>query len=589
MAGSSDHRQITWCLGAAVVLALAAACTTSPVRVESDPPLPKAMARELADLVSAQDLLVQPDVHEELMRLTLAADQDRVNDYLRAMGYYDATLSLRRDDVEATGRIVVDVQPGPRYQLEDFTARWPKGYEGPRPAALPPERDATSPAILATRAAIIRRLREQGYPAPATTNLNIVVDHATRTVRVAFDVQPGTNAVFGDTRVEGLRRLRPSYVRKALPWKQGDRYDIRKVELLEQRLAASGLFSSIQTRRDNEVLVPGSDYPLAIALRERKARTMQVGVGYKTDTGGEIAAQWQHRNLLGGGENLVVRGRVTEESNEAELRLTVPFFRRSDQTWGSSLRYEEENSDAYDSETIQAESWISRQVNRRLTLRSGLALQYLDETQNEETELYYLVSLPSSATWDDTNDRLDATRGYRLLWQTQPFQSIDDASLFFWRNLGAGQGFQPLNRHKTWLVALRVSAGSLSAASLDAIPADTRFYAGGGQSVRGYAYQALSPRDEEGEIIGGRSLFESSLELRGRLTSTIGLVAFIDGGAAYPETYPDFSETYRWGAGAGFRYFTPVGPLRFDAGVPLNRRDGIDDSWQFYISIGQAF
>jgi len=89
--------------------------------------------------------------------------------------------------------------------------------------------------------------------------------------------------------------------------------------------------------------------------------------------------------------------------------------------------------------------------------------------------------------------------------------------------------------------------------------------------------------------IGGRSIVELSFELRTRITETIGVVAFLDGGAAFESQFPDFSEDLLWGAGVGLRYFTPIGPVRLDVGFPLNRRPGIDDAVQVYVSVGQAF
>jgi translocation and assembly module TamA len=80
-----------------------------------------------------------------------------------------------------------------------------------------------------------------------------------------------------------------------------------------------------------------------------------------------------------------------------------------------------------------------------------------------------------------------------------------------------------------------------------------------------------------------------SFEVRWNLTETIGVVGFIDGGNAFDSHVPDFSEDLLWSVGGGFRYFTPIGPLRLDVGFPLDRRRGIDDAFQIYISIGQAF
>ena len=89
-------------------------------------------------------------------------------------------------------------------------------------------------------------------------------------------------------------------------------------------------------------------------------------------------------------------------------------------------------------------------------------------------------------------------------------------------------------------------------------------------------------------MVGGLSFFEASLELRFRVTDTIGIVPFIDAGAAYEDPIPDFSEEIRVGAGIGLRYYTPLGPLRFDVAVPLNPDDG-DPAFAFYVGLGQAF
>jgi translocation and assembly module TamA len=137
-------------------------------------------------------------------------------------------------------------------------------------------------------------------------------------------------------------------------------------------------------------------------------------------------------------------------------------------------------------------------------------------------------------------------------------------------------------------LAGQIGVGSILGGSLFSLPADERFYAGGGRSVRGYPYKTISPL-RDGHPIGGRSMLELSFELRWKFAENMGMVGFLDGGSAFESSYPDFGEDLLWGAGTGFRYFTPIGPLRVDVGFPLNRRDHLDDSFELYISIGQAF
>ena len=106
--------------------------------------------------------------------------------------------------------------------------------------------------------------------------------------------------------------------------------------------------------------------------------------------------------------------------------------------------------------------------------------------------------------------------------------------------------------------------------------------------MRGFGFQLAGELDDGDDPIGGRSLFELAGELRGQFTDSLGAALFVDSGAAFKSAAPDFDEPLRIGTGAGLRYFSPIGPIRLDVGVPVNGRDS-DDDFQIYVSIGQAF
>ena len=139
------------------------------------------------------------------------------------------------------------------------------------------------------------------------------------------------------------------------------------------------------------------------------------------------------------------------------------------------------------------------------------------------------------------------------------------------------------------VLAGRASFGTIPGGTADNIPFDKLFYAGGGGSVRGFAYQSAGPRDAFNNPLGGASVVEGSVEFRQRIGKSFGAVAFVDAGSAYTDTMPNFSQfAPRIGTGAGVRYYTDFGPARLDVGVPLNKRDG-DAPFGIYVSIGQAF
>ena len=123
---------------------------------------------------------------------------------------------------------------------------------------------------------------------------------------------------------------------------------------------------------------------------------------------------------------------------------------------------------------------------------------------------------------------------------------------------------------------------------------DRRLYLGGGGSILGYKYQLAGPLDGDNDPIGGRGSLEFGVETRIRFNENWGMVLFYDGGILSDEKYPKFSDSSFHGAGIGGRYYTDFGPIRLDLAFPLRvRRDAnkkrVDDAFQVYISIGQAF
>jgi translocation and assembly module TamA len=124
------------------------------------------------------------------------------------------------------------------------------------------------------------------------------------------------------------------------------------------------------------------------------------------------------------------------------------------------------------------------------------------------------------------------------------------------------------------------------------LPPDERFYAGGSGTVRGYRYQSVGPQFTANGVAtgipeGGTSIQVADLELRQRIGTNFGFVVFADGGGVSQSAKP-FSGIFRLGVGTGVRYYTSIGPIRFDVAIPTRRRAN-DDRFEVYIGLGQAF
>lgn len=167
----------------------------------------------------------------------------------------------------------------------------------------------------------------------------------------------------------------------------------------------------------------------------------------------------------------------------------------------------------------------------------------------------------------------------------EPVGLIDDGFSSFFKGSVSASTYHALSER--WVVAGRIGVGTILNANAEEIPADRRFFAGGGGSARGFDYQALSPLNPSGVPFGGVSLLELSGELRWRYSPRLGFAGFIDAAAAGGNPEMDF-DALRAGAGFGVRYYTGFGPIRLDVATPLDRRSG-ETPVQVYISIGQSF
>ena len=194
---------------------------------------------------------------------------------------------------------------------------------------------------------------------------------------------------------------------------------------------------------------------------------------------------------------------------------------------------------------------------------------------------------------DTRNNVLNPSEGTQLAVNVKPYTGFYGESFTVFSGTVAASGYYAPFRKDgkpddKLVLAGRVEAGMLTGAGLHGIPAALRYYAGGAGSVRGYAYQSLGPRDTSDDPLGGRSYQLVNLEARYKITDDVGIVPFLDGGMVYRDELPQIIGDMNWGAGLGLRYYTPIGPVRLDVGVPLQPIDG-DPPVQIYVSIGQAF
>jgi translocation and assembly module TamA len=553
---------------------------------------------DLVDLLEQTSRLIalqgRPAASRAALDRRIGEDRDRLNAALRSEGYYGAAIDHRLDEGSPL-RVTIAIDPGPPYLLSSFDLTL-VGDGDTLPPDLPEAADlnvglgerARAKRVVDGERQVLRRLGGRGRPLARIEDRRIIVDHTLRTMAVALDVDPGPPARFGPVIFDGLDRVDEGYLRRLIPWSRSDAFDGEQVDAFRRTLGETGLFGSIQVQVGDAVDDQG-EVPITVAVSEIERRSIGATARYYSSEGPAGEVFWEHRNLFGDNEDLRLTAGGSRLRQKAEASLLVPDIREPGQDGVLNIEGRRTDTDAFRELGAEAQLQLRQPLSPSWRLATGPLASGGRLEDEEGTRTTTLVGFLGAVTRDDTDNRLDPTRGSRLRLAATPAIGWVDKTLHLLFSEVSGSAYGAVDGGRRVVLAARAKAGSIIGEGRTDVPANRRFYAGGGDSVRGYAFQKVGPLDPSNDPIGGRSLIEVGAEVRARVWGNFGVVPFIDGGNVFEEVYPDFSEDLRWGAGLGLRYGTLAGPIRADVAFPLNPRNDLDDPFQIYLSLGQAF
>lgn len=494
--------------------------------------------------------------------------------------------------------VSITIDPGDRYVLGDVALHGDAANLSPADFGLVPGGDAGSLIILRAERDVIRRLKEDGHPLAKLGRREVIADHPSRTLDLVLSVEAGPIANYGATSVEGVNSMDPAFTAYMAGLPRGQRYSPSEIDDARERLLALGVFNSVAVREAGSLDANG-EIPIDVTVTERKLRYFGAGASYSSTDGAGIEGYWGHRNLFGRAEKLRIEGAISgvgRDSNvtdvgeldyNAAIMFEKPGVIGPASKFTADLKTVFEHPDAYDRFAVSSSVGLAYELSKTQSLSAALSVEFSRITDAFVTDKdYLLVSTPLQYVFDNRDNKLNATKGFRALAFAEPTYDALNSTMFF-KLRGEGSTYFALDEANRMVLAARIAGGSILGASLEDVPANRRFYAGGGGSVRGYAYQGVGPKDDDGVPIGGLSYAEGSLEARLAVTETIGIVPFVDAGTVSLDEVPDFNDV-KVGAGVGLRYQTPFGPLRIDAAIPLNKGEG-DPDFGIYAGIGQSF
>ncbi|MDW5375534.1 autotransporter assembly complex family protein [Halomonas sp. HP20-15] len=562
----------------------------------------------------------------------------RSREALKAYGYYDPTIDVSLetgDDAEAIERAVVTIEPGPRVTIETLDIQLVGDASDDRHFldaidAMPLKEG--EPLLHAPyeglRSQLSTLAAERGYFDAAFPRHRIEVRPWQQSARIYLTLDSGERYRFGRVSYSGSQ-IDVAKLRNMLPFDEGDPYLAGQLAEYNQRLGQTDWFRGISIRPRIEtgaslaqaqlnwwqavdhrpagtgpaessgqqaqpvlsalaldaarnVATPGPPrVPVDVSLIPADRHQFEVGIGYATDVGPRTQFTWDQPWLNEDGDSLYHELYLSAPEQQFSGTYRMPLADPLRDSY--ELQYGLRNLDNEDTQSLEASVELAREWvfdngwTQRLYVRSTYE-DFKQADQNEQVLLYY-----PGISWSRTR-----TRNPRFpSWGDSQRLSLAVSDTLW----GSDATFVRGTLDSQWIRMLgsdyrfigRTSVGAMSTDDFDKIPPSLRFFTGGDRSVRGYSYESLAPRNEDGELLGGQQKFVASIEAQRRLTGDWWGAAFVDTGNAFNDWWPQDLAT---GAGLGVRWVSPVGPIRLDIAHPF---DSEEDSWRLHFAIGPEF
>ena len=414
------------------------------------------------------------------------------------------------------------------------------------------------------------------------------------TVSVEFQTNKGAKVYFDRVIITGNTRTRDKVIRRELGVAEGDLFSATAIRRANSRLHRLNYFQDIQ------ITPSKGDQPgtmnLNIKVKEKRTGQVSFGAGYSTQDSFMIMGQVSESNLFGRGQQVQLRGTLGGKANRYTLSFTEPWLFDRPISAGIDIYDWDREYIQYDKRAIGARIRFGFPTRYAYT-RWYLYYKYEQADISDISDDASLVVRDQEGTHTTSSVRGIIRRDSRdQLFNTT--RGSDNNLSIEWAGgvLGGTNAFYKVIANSGWYIpmwwdtvfVLHGQMGYMAEHSGGDLPIYEKFFLGGINTLRGFAYQSVSPKDENGDLVGGERMFVANFEIRFPLYKKAGLtgVVFYDTGNSWADTY-DFG-SLRKSVGAGVRWMSPMGPLRLEYGYVLDPEPGDDTSnWEF--TVGSQF
>jgi len=523
-----------------------------------------------------------------LERFVRQADQ-KVLAALEPFGYYSAQVTVTLETpAPDTFRVRVKVEAGQPVILTDVRVTVTgSGASESSLAALASTFPLQKGSILLhpryeeAKQVLQARAQELGYLDAQYTVHEIHVDANAKTGRIDLVLQTGERYFFSDITIEGAPDYPDAYLRRYLTFAPGDVFSQMKLAESQLQLNNSERFREVTLLAEKP---QARDYriPVRILLKPRPRRSLRPGVGYGTDTGARFALRYRDLNMLHKGHELDSNLYISERLQGLATAYIIP----SDQDFRTftsvRINLQKENITTYSSRVIALELARTNSFGNQKLGTAYVKFQQEEFTIGiqDSTSRYVLPGVRFSDNHYDNLVR--PTRGFRYALDLRGTHPVLGSTTQLLQLISEASHILPI----PWRLSLQTSAKAgitFFSDPINDLPPSLRFFAGGDQSVRGYAYQSLGPRDLLGNVVGGKHLLTGCVELQRAIFEDWAVSVFYNAGNAF-DSFADINLFQA--AGVGLHYFTPVGALN----LSVARQIAVDDpGYRIHFTVGFEF
>lgn len=416
---------------------------------------------------------------------------------------------------------------------------------------------------------------ERGYLDAAFSEKELLVDKANNTAQVKLVFNTGKRKVFGAVTVE-QNILNSELVDRFISIKRGDFYSSEQLAKTHAALSKSGYFGRIDIVPDTGNSREGQ-VPVGIKLYPGKRHHYSFGIGYDTDKGPLFNAAYINRLVNRRGHFIDANIDITPVLSTADAEYNVPLDDPANDFFSVGAGFKREDVSVYRSKAAKLSARLKHTFDSGWKQTLFIDSLYEDFTIGSTSNQVYLLVPGGSWLRSVADSTMRPTRGYRLELNLAGSYKNPISEVSFAQGSISAVWTHPMPWRGRFIA--RGEQGATLVDQFDKLPTTYRFFAGGMNSVRGYAFRHLGPKDNSGNVIGGKLLSVVSVEYEHYLFDDWGVAAFIDSGNAYNPG----NIRLKTGVGVGVRWYSPIGPIRLDVAMPLSEADS---SFQIHFAAG---